>query len=85
MPHASNLRLSPPENKPHPRHPYAFAQFNGEDFDEYRREKSRRLFPLFVPDDGPNGFTLPGGTGPGSRLRIEVEGADIRIIRGPKS
>ena len=49
-----------------------------------KRTRTRREFPLFVPDDGPNFFKLPGGIGPGSRFRIEVKGADIRIVQAPR-
>lgn len=84
MSHRHNVRLSPPQNKPRPRHPYAFANFSKDDFDEYREKKIRRDFPLFIPDDGPNGLTLPGGIGPGDRLRIEVKKEKIRTVRGPK-
>ena len=45
------------------------------------RTRIRREFPLFVPDDGPNFFELPGGIGRGSRFKIEAEGADIRIVQ----
>lgn len=48
-------------------------------------EKTIREFPLFVPDDGPNFLTLPGGIGPGSRLRIEAKKGRIQITRGPKN
>ena len=44
-----------------------------------------RRFPLFVPDDGENAFTLPGGIGPGSRFRIEGRRGATRIVRGPKT
>ena len=49
------------------------------------QRRIRREFPLFVPDDGPNFFKLPGGIGPGSRFRIEANRADIRIVQGPRS
>ncbi len=49
------------------------------------RKRIRREFPLFIPDDGTNFFKLPGGIGPGSRLRIEANRADIRIVQGPRS
>ena len=67
--------------KPYPRYPYAFAQCNGEDCYEYELEqKSRRVILLFVPDDGSNYFTLPGGIGPGSRLKIQSGTGLIRKI-----
>ena len=49
-----------------------------------KRTRIRRKFPLFVPDDGPNFYELPGGIGPGSRLRIEAKGADVRIVQEPR-
>ena len=54
------------------------------ELEEGEREAIRRTFPLFVPDDDePNGLVLPGGIEPGSRLRIETQGSNVRIARGP--
>ena len=56
------------------------------ELEEGEREAIRRKFPLFVPDDDePNGLVLPGGIGPGDRLRIATRGSNVRIVRGPKS
>jgi len=73
MPHTSSLSISPSKIKPYPRHPYAFAQFAEEDRSECEFEKRRRVVSLFVPDNGPNYFTLPGGIKPGSRFKLDLE------------
>lgn len=39
---------------------------------EHYPERPRRVVTLFVPDDGPNGFSLPGGIGPGSGFKLDL-------------
>ena len=67
-------------------HPLYLSEVRPEEhaFILLERTRIRRKFPLSVPDDGPNFFKLPGGIGPGSRLRIKANGADIHIVQGPK-
>ena len=85
MPHVSNsthfsaLEQSPNSEFIHPRNTY---QELSRPFSELQAEaKARRKdwfgskgIRLFVPDDGPNGFRLPGAIGPGSFLEIEKVG-----------
>ena len=47
------------KSKPRPRHPYALTQLNDNDCLEY--VKRRRRVQLFIPDDGPNAFSLEWG------------------------
>ena len=42
-------------------------------------EEPRRVVSMFVPDDGPNGFALPGGIGSGSRFKMDLNTKAILI------
>ena len=93
MPHTSNSThfsaIEQPLNSEfvHPRGTYQelsrpFSELQAEAKARRRSWLGRKRIRLFVPDDGPNGFRLPGGIGPGSFFEIEqVEEGKFDILR----
>ena len=83
------MSMSNKGNSARPRNPEYFRRLynvsaQAPESEEGKCKAIRREVALSVPDDRPNYLTLPGGIRPGSKFKMEREGANVRTVKMPE-